>query len=204
MPENSVASALAYAATATFDKKSKGSGSPDLCHLAGMVRIVAGYGGREVTQVAAALRGMVEDCGVSVETLAAMFGPDPARIVGKLTEDKSRSWGERKLATIDLARRCCQGVAIVLIADKIDDMNASCREAFEPGYWEKFNAGWERQMWFHQELLIALRSNSRLNGEAPEYLDLRTWKAIEELQRSFDFFRGGSQWTAEGTVFAGH
>jgi hypothetical protein len=173
MPENSVASALAYAATATFDKKSKGSGSPDLCHLAGMVRIVAGYGGREVTQV-------------------------------KLTEDKSRSWGERKLATIDLARRCCQGVAIVLIADKIDDMNASCREAFEPGYWEKFNAGWERQMWFHQELLIALRSNSRLNGEAPEYLDLRTWKAIEELQRSFDFFRGGSQWTAEGTVFAGH
>ncbi len=108
-----VTDALAFAQTTMGHKVRKGSGYPIMVHLYSVLGIVGAYGGKDTTQAAAVLHDCPEDAGTPLEKLAIVFGKSVADIVGKLTEDKSKTWRERKTGQIEVARTCCQGLEIV-------------------------------------------------------------------------------------------
>lgn len=206
-----VGKALEFAQKTMGHKTRKGSGVPYMTHLYSVMGIVAGYGGEEVTRVAAVLHDCPEDAGISVETIRFLFGEDVAKIVAKLTEDKALSWHDRKRSVIDLAGKCCQPVGIVLIADKIDNLSATLREMpaavdkekFQT-YWSRFNAPVGNQLRFHQDLVKSLITNERLITRA-KYPDLRTNRAVYDLTalvRRFENMTGSDLWEIDENLVA--
>lgn len=204
MPEDLLHKAFDWMYTKFKEKKRKGTGVPYFCHLAACLQCVAAYGGQEHARIGAILHDSVEDVGVTLEEIAAEFGPQMATLIDRLTEDKSLHWRDRKEKIFENARTRCQAFAIVLMADKIDNLRGHVRQ-WAPGvsgdYWSTFNAGFADQVWFHQQLLRALYANDRVRT-ASEYPELRTDDALCELLDVFDQFRAGQLWTPDGLVGA--
>jgi hypothetical protein len=177
-------------------KVREGNGVPCICHLANVVSMVASYGGKENAQLAAVFHDCAKDLGWSIEQVALITNDDVAKMVGKLTEDRSLPWPERKGKLVELAGGCCQPVAIVLICDEIDDVAATVRECpprgYDPdgfaAYWRRFDVDWEMQREFHLLLLGALLVNRRLSDDA-EYPELNTLEALTELGRGVSRFK---------------
>jgi hypothetical protein len=168
-------------------KVRKGNGAPYSCHLGSVVATVASYGGGENTQLAAAFHDAVEDCAVTLDQIEKFTNPQVTNIVRKLSEDKSLPWKQRKQSVVDLAGKCCQGVGIVLVSDKIDNITCMIREMPFVGtdawdvYWKQFNAGYKDQAWFFSALCDALWNNDRLMSK-PEYPELATGLAVTEFE----------------------
>jgi (p)ppGpp synthase/HD superfamily hydrolase len=181
-------------------KTRRGNGAPYEAHLLACQSFVASYKGRAPTQAAALLHDILEETLVSPAMLRDVVDDQVTSMVIKLTEDKALSWYERKARVVAMAKHCCQGVAIVLMADKTDNLLSFRREMkTESSYWRRFNVGLGDQIWFHQHLVDALHQNKRL-GFPGEHSDLWTWSALEELTETFDRFRNGLYWTPDGLV----
>ena len=72
---------------------------------------------------AAVLHDTIEDCeGITKELLAREFSERVADIVVQESEDKSRTWMERKSATITQIRTAPREVQMVALADKLSNM----------------------------------------------------------------------------------
>jgi guanosine-3',5'-bis(diphosphate) 3'-pyrophosphohydrolase len=67
-------------------EQTRRSGEPYMTHPLAVARIVAGLGLDEVTIAAALLHDAVEDTGVTLDDLEALFGPDVAAIVDGVTK----------------------------------------------------------------------------------------------------------------------
>lgn len=176
----------------------QGTGCPTPCHLLSCVQIVAGYGGDETTQAAAALHEIIESARWLVDRVQSEFGEPVAALVAQVTEDTRLPWHQRKQEVCNTASRCCQSVGMVLMADKLDTLLAMSRERHSaPDYWAQFHAGFADQLWFYQQLVRALRANTRV-AEDSECPELRTAGLLDELTAALDRFRAGNLWTPDG------
>jgi (p)ppGpp synthase/HD superfamily hydrolase len=162
------------------------------------VQIVAGYGGADDTQASAALHEIIEVTRWPVEKVEAEFGRPVAALVAAVTEDRRLPWPQRKQEVCDVASRCGQPVGLILMADKLDTLLALTRQQHgSPDCWARSHASFADQLWFHQGLVRALRSNRRVALEADDP-ELRTAGLLDELTAALERFRGGNIWTPEG------
>lgn len=119
----SIARAQAFAETAHDGQIRKGrNAEPYIAHVAEVAAAVAAFGGSDEQVVAAWLHDTVEDCGVTLATLAAEFGAEVAALVAELTDDKSLPKAERKRLQIVNAPGKSQAVALVKICDKMSNV----------------------------------------------------------------------------------
>ena len=97
--------AIAFATKAHEGQFRKGTTRPYIVHPLEVGRIVATMTDDEEIISAAILHDTVEDCeGVTVERLTREFSDRVANLVAQESEDKSKSWYERKSATIERLR----------------------------------------------------------------------------------------------------
>src|SRR3954471_13293670 len=76
---------------------------------------------------AALLHDVVEDCahaGWDIHRVAREFGPAVAEIVADLSEDKSKTWEQRKLAGIAHVARMSTDACTVKAADKLHNLRS--------------------------------------------------------------------------------
>ncbi|WP_164214544.1 HD domain-containing protein [Virgibacillus sp. YIM 98842] len=108
---------------------------------------------REVVS-AGYLHDVVEDTQYEIEDIHRLFGSQVAELVAAHTEDKSKSWQERKQHTIDTVKHAEKEVKYLIIADKLDNLLSLEKEIKIQGedVWNHFNAGFEKQKWFHQAI----------------------------------------------------
>jgi (p)ppGpp synthase/HD superfamily hydrolase len=114
----------------------------------------------EVVQ-AGLLHDVVEDCpGWSLERVEREFGARVAAIVGELTEDKSKSWEERKLDGIARVAGMSPQAACVKAGDKLHNLESLLAElranSDHPAVWKRFRGGRERSLFLSHELVEAL------------------------------------------------
>jgi (p)ppGpp synthase/HD superfamily hydrolase len=174
------------------------NGCPYPCHLLSCVQVVAGYGGGEAIQAAAALHEVIKQARWPLEKVQAEFNAEVAGLVAAVTEDRRLPWHERKQEVCDTAARCGQPVGMVLMADKLDTLLTLTRmQHGSPDFWDRCHAGFADQLWFHQELVRALRSNPRVAEEVDDP-GLRTAGLLGELTAALERFRGGQVWTPDG------
>lgn len=121
---------------------------PYVSHIAGVAAILSRHGFAEDVVVAGALHDVLEDCGVTYDTLAATFGTNVADLVRHVSEeDKSLSWEERKRAYVEhFAKKPWEAQAITL-ADKIDNFESIvvCAK-YHGDPWAMFKRGKEAQL----------------------------------------------------------
>ncbi|HEY4579004.1 MAG TPA: HD domain-containing protein, partial [Savagea sp.] len=114
----------------------------------------------EEVVAAAILHDTMEDAFVTYETLVELFNERIAKLVQSQSEDKTKSWQERKEATLELLRQNeSEAVEITTLADKLSNMRAIARDYAElkDGLWSKFNAGKEQQQWYYSSLGSAFK-----------------------------------------------
>jgi myo-inositol-1(or 4)-monophosphatase len=113
------------------------------------------------TVQAGLLHDVVEDCDDwTLERLEAEFGAEVTAIVAELTEDKTKTWEERKLAAAEKATTMSADGALVKAADQLHNLKAleeSLQEAEDPDeVWAHFNGGRTATIEMATRLLEAL------------------------------------------------
>lgn len=140
----------------------KGSSIPYIFHLTDTACYVAQLGCDEEMVAAALLHDSVEDAGVTYEEIEILFGIRVSEMVRALSEaDKTRSWKERKLDTInELENNDCYDVKVISCADKLSNIKSILFDMNIIGdeIWDRFNAGYEDQKWYYTELVKCFRS----------------------------------------------
>jgi guanosine-3',5'-bis(diphosphate) 3'-pyrophosphohydrolase len=126
-----------------------------------MALILASTGAREALIQGALLHDVVEDCDEwSAERLRDEFGDDVADIVADLTEDKSKSWEERKNWALEHVPHMSDDSVTVKAADKLHNLESlaiSLNQATSTDeVWAKFNGGREKTIEKDARLVDAL------------------------------------------------
>jgi (p)ppGpp synthase/HD superfamily hydrolase len=142
--------ALDFAAVCHKNQKRKYPGVevPYVSHVAGVALILARHGFDDEVVAAGALHDVIEDCGVTEQALADLFGERVAALVRSTSEaDKSLEWEERKRLYLEHFKNESWSAQAVSIADKIDNFSSilvCAREYGDP--WAMFKRGRDVQM----------------------------------------------------------
>lgn len=171
---------VAFEAHAGQTRKGRES-VPYATHSAHVALILARRGADETALAAALLHDVAEDCPAwSVARIEREFGADVAGVVAELTEDKSRSWEERKRHQVEVVPALSPRALLVEAADKLHNLRtlaadlagAQDRELV----WRRFRGGRERTLAISRELVTAL--GARLPADFARELGA----ALDELE----------------------
>jgi len=144
-----------FATKAHLGQTRKNSDVPYITHPIRVAERLEMAGCSKELIAAAYLHDAVEDTDVTLKDIQEAFGPRVAEIVAAHTEDKSKSWQERKQHTIDTLKNAEKDVKYLIIADKLDNILGLEKDLKEKGdaIWEKFNAGPEKQKWYNENIV---------------------------------------------------
>jgi (p)ppGpp synthase/HD superfamily hydrolase len=157
-------------------------GVPYLVHPVHVALMLTKLGLDEVTVQAGILHDVVEDSADwDLERIEREFGAEVRSVVAELTEDKSRTWAERKQAGIDHVAHMSERALHVKAADKLHNLASlvrSLEEAEDPAaVWACFKGGRERTLAMSREFVAAL--TARVNGPLKAALE----STVEALAR---------------------
>ena len=79
-------------------------------------------------QIAGVLHDTIEDTETTAEELTALFGDDVSMLVNHHSEDKSKSWAERKTTAIIAAKQADERIKMLILADKLSNLRAIARD----------------------------------------------------------------------------
>ena len=165
-----VEKAVAFATKAHEGAFRKGSEIPYIVHPLETAVIVALMAVDEELICAALLHDVVEDAGVTAAELEREFGPRVAELVMEETEDKTKSWKERKGATLIHLENASRESKILVLADKLSNLRTTARDILFVGddVWLRFNETKKSEhAWYYK-------------GIAQRLTELREFPAYEE------------------------
>lgn len=154
---NLIEKARNFAQNAHVGQVRKLTGTPMFEHLERVANILKDAGFPEEVVAAGYLHDTVEDTSVAHEDILNTFGENVAYIVAGHTEDKRKSWEERKQTTIDELADPNTPLSIraLIIADRLDNLLSMKKglEEFGDEMWSKFKRGKEKQAWYFKGCL---------------------------------------------------
>ena len=162
--------AIEFATKAHEGQFRKGTKRPYIVHPIEVGDIVSTMTKDEEVISAAILHDTIEDCeGVTKELLEASFLERVASLVAQESEDKSRSWIERKGSTIKRIRCAPYEVQMIGLADKLSNMRDIDRDYPVVGeeLWNRFRMKDKKMIgWYYKGIQDALREAF---SEVPAY-----------------------------------
>ncbi len=168
--------AVIYATKAHNGQKRKGTNLPFIIHPMEVAAIVSAMTLDENMLCAAVLHDVVEDCeDISVEDIRKEFGDIIAAHVDKESEDKSKTWKERKGRTIEfLKNEASREAKILALGDKLANIRSIARDYKILGeeLWQRFNMkDKDTQGWYYKGMIEGFRELNEFN-EYAEYCRL--------------------------------
>ncbi len=133
--------AIEFATKAHDGQFRKGTKRPYIVHPVEVADIVSGMTTDDEIRSAAVLHDTIEDCeGVTRDLLASEFSDRVADLVSDQSEDKSKSWMERKSATIESLKTASREDQMIELADKLSNMRDIDRDYPVEGekLWNRF------------------------------------------------------------------
>ena len=132
--------AAEFAAKAHEGALRKGSSMPYIVHPKEVAAIVAVMGGDRESIAAAYLHDVIEDAGITYEQLLEAFGRRVADLVLAESEDKSKTWIERKQTTVSRLRTAAREEKLITFADKLSNLRSTAEDYLAMGdvIWQKF------------------------------------------------------------------
>ena len=120
--------AVAFAMKAHEGAFRKGTKVPYIVHPLETAVIVSMMSEDEELVCAAILHDVVEDAGVSEQQLETLFGQRVTAFVMEETEDKTKSWKERKAATLKHLETASRESKILVLGDKLSNLRCTARD----------------------------------------------------------------------------
>ena len=153
--------ALRRAAEAHRHQVRKATDVPYITHPVQVAWILNRAGCDDENWLAAALlHDVVEDCGVTVDSLAQEFSTEIAAIVAALSERKRdasgqpRSWEDRKQEHLAELAAAPRPVRAITLADKLHNLSTIAAD-LDAGaeVWTRFNAPPARLLWYYGAII---------------------------------------------------
>ena len=168
--------AIEFATKAHAGQFRKGTKRPYIVHPIEVGDIVSTMTTDEEVISAAILHDTIEDCsGVSQRILPQTFSERVASMVAQESEDKSRTWMERKTATIEHLRTAPREVQMIGLADKLSNMRDIDRDYPIAGeeLWNRFRMKDKETIgWYYKGVRDALKDSFAGVGAYEEYCRL--------------------------------
>ena len=162
--------AILFATKAHDGQFRKGTNRPYILHPLEVGEIVASMTQDEEVISAAILHDTIEDCeSVTEEILREQFSARVAKLVLQESEDKSKTWIERKSHTIQFIRMAPLEVQMIGLADKLSNMRDIDRDYPVAGesLWQRFRMKEKRTIgWYYKGVRDALID---VLADAPAY-----------------------------------
>lgn len=161
--ENVIEKALMFATLAHSGQVRKSeTDKPQIVHPMAVAQLLIEYGADNNLIAAGALHDVVEDTKYELEDIKRVFGEDIADLVNSASEpDKSKSWEERKLHTINNTRNLNIRKKLLITADKINNIESLERLFKQKGQkdFSAFKRGEEKQEWYYRNIYESLVEN---------------------------------------------
>lgn len=153
--------AIAFATKAHEGQMRKGTTRPFITHPLEVGRIVATMTDDEEVICAAILHDTIEDCKqVTAENIRQEFTERVAELVMQESEDKSKTWMERKSHTITHLKVAPMEIQMIGLADKLSNMRDIDRDYPECGedLWNRFRMK-DKQIigWYYKSIQESLK-----------------------------------------------
>ncbi|MCF2668031.1 MULTISPECIES: HD domain-containing protein [Lachnospiraceae] len=153
--------AIEFATKAHEGQFRKGTKRPYIVHPIEVSDIVSSMTKDEEVISAAVLHDTIEDCeGITQRILAQEFSERVAYIVAQESEDKSKTWMERKRSTIEHIRNAPREVQMVGLADKLSNMRDIDRDypVYGEELWNRFRMKDKEIIgWYYKGIRDALK-----------------------------------------------
>ena len=151
--------AAEFAEKAHEGKVRKGTSVPYIVHPLETAAIVSGMTGDEEVICAALLHDVIEDAGVTYKELEKQFGARVAGLVQAESEDKTKSWQERKQTTVLHMETAPVEVKMICLGDKLSNLRSTAADLLLKGesVWEKFREKDKRKHeWYYRSIYARL------------------------------------------------
>lgn len=153
--------AIEFAARAHSGQVRKGTRRPYIVHPIEVGDIVASMTEDVEVICAAYLHDTIEDCpGITEEILAREFTPRIAKMVAQESEDKTKTWIERKNHTVCHIKEANSDVQKIALADKLSNMRDIDRDypVFGEELWNRFRMKDKNKIgWYYKGIRNALK-----------------------------------------------
>ncbi|MGZ9587330.1 HD domain-containing protein [Paenibacillus marinisediminis] len=152
--------AIQFGAVAHAGQFRKGTTVPYIVHPFEVAQILTAAGAEMPVICAGLLHDTVEDTQITIENITLEFGEDVAALVAGASEDKSKTWHERKQHTLDyLSSEATVRELMLACADKLSNMRSIAEDYSIVGdaLWDRFNQGKDAQKWYYSGLTEALK-----------------------------------------------
>lgn len=150
--------AINFATLKHINQKRKCSDLPYIVHPMEVMYILLSQNCESDVVIAGILHDTLEDTATTQEELTQNFGEHITRLVLSNSEDKSKTWKERKQATIDEIKNLNQKEMQLLLADKLSNLNTMYNDLHIIGdtLWDRFNANKEQVLWYYKSIIDEL------------------------------------------------
>lgn len=139
---------------------------PLIIHSIGVAKILESYGLDDNVVAAGYLHDVVEDTKYEIEYIFEMFGADIAELVNNASEpDKSLSWEERKIYSINITKNLSLRNKLLICADKINNLESLLIKFIKEAKrdFSEFKRGEEKQRWYYTSMYESLILNEDEN-----------------------------------------
>lgn len=174
-----IQNAITFATHKHIDQKRKLSDTPYIVHPMEVMQILTAMGCEKNVIIAGILHDTLEDTDTTPEEIEKLFGNEVLSLVQAESEDKTKSWKERKQKTIDNLKTSSVEIRLVCLADKISNIKSLVNELKRKGEidWSKFKASKQDTAWYYNSIYGTLK------GSLPP----NTYEAMEELREAIEF-----------------
>lgn len=171
---NQVHEAICFAARAHKSQLRKGTDLDYITHPMEVLQILTAMDAEEDVLVAGILHDTLEDTAVTLEEIEEAFGKRVSVLVAGHTEDKRKSWKERKQHTVESVAKAERAEKLLSLADRVSNLRSMVSDLRREGerLWERFNAPREAQAWYSSEMLRALSDLRKDVAAAPFWQEL--------------------------------
>lgn len=154
--------AIIFATIKHQNQKRKGTDIPYIVHPMEVMQILTMLDCQENVIIAGILHDTLEDTDTKPDEIEKLFGGEVLGLVKAESEDKSKTWKERKQATINHLKTASPEAKIICFADKLSNIRSiyTDKEKIGNEIWKRFNADKDSIEWYYREILKAVERNS--------------------------------------------
>lgn len=166
--------AIIFAVMKHKEQQRKGTDIPYIVHPMEVMQILTSMNCATDVIIAGILHDTLEDTDTKPDEIKNLFGDNVFKIVQTESEDKSKSWKERKQHTIDCLKTDTRETKLVCLADKLSNLRSIYVDFMNTGnkVWERFNAPKESIKWYYESIADALEE---------DFKNLDAWKELKML-----------------------
>lgn len=167
--------AILFATQAHQGQKRKGSGLDYICHPLEVLQILTQCNASLPVLIAGALHDTIEDTPVTAQQIHDIFGPQVTALVLHHSEDKGKSWKERKTAAIREAQLGTPDCKLLIAADKVSNLRSTAvaYQRLGESLWQRFHAGKSQIAWYYRSILEAVEDLKQQPNTAELYDEMK-------------------------------